>query len=55
MIQEEFKFYKPCKLLQPYIRYYWAFKSNRPLDAFTYPIGCSQIISISKHRYISLN
>ena len=44
MIQEEFKFYKPCKLLQPYIRYYWAFKSNRPLDAFTYPIGCSQII-----------
>ncbi len=44
MIQEEFKFYKPCKLLQPYVRYYWVFKSNRPLDAFTYPIGCPQII-----------
>lgn len=44
MIQEELKFYKPCKLLQPYIRYYWVFKSNRPLDAFTYPIGCPQII-----------
>ena len=44
MIQEEFKFYKPCKLLRPYIRYYWVFKSNRPLDAFTYPIGCPQII-----------
>ena len=44
MIQEKFKFYKPCKLLQPYIRYYWVFKSNRPLDAFTYPIGCPQII-----------
>ena len=44
MIQDEFKFYKPCKLLQPYVRYYWVFKSNRPLDAFTYPIGCPQII-----------
>ncbi|WP_367881958.1 DUF6597 domain-containing transcriptional factor, partial [Bacteroides caecimuris] len=44
MIQEKFNFYKPCKLLQPYVRYYWVFKSNRPLDAFTFPIGCPQII-----------
>ncbi len=44
MIQEEFKFYKPCESLRPYIRYYWVFKSNRPLQAFTYPIGCAQII-----------
>lgn len=44
MIQERFKFYKPCKLLQPYIRYYWVFKSNQPLNTFTFPIGCTQII-----------
>lgn len=44
MIQEKFGFYKPCKLLQPYVRYYWTFKSNRPLNVFTYPVGCPQII-----------
>lgn len=44
MIQEDFIFYKPCKLLQPYIRYYWVFKSNQPLNALTFPIGCPQII-----------
>ncbi len=44
MIQEEFKFYKPCKLLQPYVRYYWVFKSNQLLNIFTFPIGCPQII-----------
>lgn len=44
MIQEDFKFYKPCKLLQPYVRYYWVFKSSRPLNTFTFPIGCPQII-----------
>lgn len=37
MIQEEFKFYKPCKLLQPYVRYYWVFKSNQLLNTFTFP------------------
>lgn len=44
MIQEDFTFCKPCKLLQPYVRYYWVFKSNRPLNTFTFPIGCPQII-----------
>lgn len=44
MIQGDFKFYKPCKLLQPYIRYYWVFKSNQPLNTLTFPIGCPQII-----------
>ncbi len=44
MIQDEFKFYKPCKLLQPYVRYYWVFKSNRLLNTLTFPIGCPQII-----------
>ena len=28
MIQEVFNFYKPCKLLQPYVRYYWVFSSS---------------------------
>lgn len=44
MIQEEFTFYQPCKPLQPYVRYYWTFKSQRPLNTFTFPIGCTQII-----------
>ena len=44
MIQEDFNFYKPCKLLQPYVRYYWAFQSNQPLNTLTFPIGCPQII-----------
>ncbi len=44
MIQEKFKFYKPCKLLQPYVRYYWVFKSNQFLNTLTFPIGCPQII-----------
>ena len=44
MIQEDFRFYKPCKELQPYVRYYWVFKSNQPLNILTFPIGCPQII-----------
>lgn len=44
MIQEEFKFYKPCKLLQPYVRYYWVFSSNQMPKTYTFPIGCPQII-----------
>ncbi len=44
MLQEAFKFYKPCKELQPYVRYYWVFKSNQPLNTLTFPIGCPQII-----------
>ena len=44
MIQEEFKFYKPCQLLQSYVRYYWVFSSNQMLSTYTFPIGCPQII-----------
>lgn len=44
MVEKEFKFYKPCELLQPYVRYYWVFESRRQLNAFTFPIGCTQII-----------
>lgn len=44
MHREGFQFYKPCKLLQPYIRYYWAFRSHRPMSALTVPVGCPQII-----------
>ena len=44
MIQNEFKFYKPCKLLQPYVRYYWVYSSNQMLNTYTFPIGCPQII-----------
>ena len=44
MIQEEFKFFKPCKLLQPYVRYYWVFNSSQMMNTYTFPIGCPQII-----------
>ena len=43
-MQEDFRFYKPCKELQPYVRYYWGFKSNQLLNTLTFPIGCPQII-----------
>lgn len=43
-MQEDFRFYKPCKELQPYVRYYWVFKSNQSLNTLTFPIGCPQII-----------
>ena len=44
MIQEEFTFYKPCKLLQHYVRYYWVFNSSKMPNTYTFPIGCPQII-----------
>ena len=44
MIQKEFKFYKPCKSLQPFVRYYWVFSSNQMPETYTFPIGCPQII-----------
>ncbi len=30
--------------LLPYVRYYWTFKSKLPSSAFTFPVGCTQII-----------
>lgn len=44
MIQDKFLFHRPCPLLQPYVRYYWVFQSHQPLNTFTFPLGCSQII-----------
>ena len=44
MTLTNFQFYKPCKELQPYVRYHWVFKSNQPLNTLTFPIGCPQII-----------
>lgn len=44
MLQDGFKFFKPCRELRPYVRYYWAFKSSERLNALTFPIGCPQII-----------
>ena len=37
MVQDEFPFYKPCKFLQPYVRYYWVFKGYQPLNTLTFP------------------
>lgn len=44
MVREDFRFYKPCVLLRPYVRYYWVFSSRRSLSALTFPIGCPQLI-----------
>lgn len=44
MTDEGFRFYKPCPLLQDYVRYYWVFKSEHPIETYTFPIGCPQII-----------
>lgn len=41
---EGFRFYKPCPQLNEYIRYYWVFKSDHPIETYTFPIGCPQII-----------
>lgn len=39
-----FRFYKPSPLLRDYVRYYWVFKSDQPIETYTFPIGCPQII-----------
>ena len=44
MIQDDFKFYKPCRMLQPFVRFYWAFRSNMRLNTLSFPLGCAQII-----------
>ena len=44
MMTSGFRFYKPCQQLRDYIRYYWIFESNRPIETYTFPIGCPQII-----------
>ncbi|HRN17406.1 MAG TPA: helix-turn-helix domain-containing protein [Xylanibacter oryzae] len=31
-------------MLQSYVRYYWVFKSNQPINTLTFPLGCPQII-----------
>jgi len=44
MTQKEFGFYAPCRLLRPYVRYYWTFGSDRPATALTFPTGRPQLI-----------
>lgn len=39
-----FKFYRPSKILKPFVRYYWTTKNSQFVRALTYPIGCPQII-----------
>lgn len=44
MIQDDFRFYKPCRMLQPFVRFYWAFRSDMRLNTLSFPLGCTQII-----------
>ena len=61
MIQDEFKFYKPCKLLQPYVRYYCTsgiIGYSRAIDRWMPLLILSVALksfSINKHRFISQN
>lgn len=36
--------FRPCKLLDAYLRYYWILRSREELNALTFPIGCTQLI-----------
>ena len=44
MPHDNYRYYRPCRPLQPYVRYYWAFRGVVPVNVFTFPIGCTQII-----------
>ena len=55
MIQDEFKFYKPCKLLQPYVRYYWVFKSNQLLNTLPFLLAALKSSFTSEPRCIFPN
>ena len=32
-----FRFYKPSPLLRDYVRYYWVFKSDQPIETYRLP------------------
>ncbi len=44
MGETDIVFFRPCELLQPYVRYYWVLKSHDRFSTLTFPIGCPQII-----------
>lgn len=44
MKREEFAYYEPCEALRPYVRYYWIFRSDRPINVLTFPLGCTRIV-----------
>jgi len=44
-------FFRPSMRLQPFIRYYWALKTNENLDTLTFPIGCPQLIFHRRARF----
>ncbi len=44
MIQETFRFIKPCIVLENYIRYHWILHSDAKISQLTFPIGCMQLV-----------
>ena len=44
MGETDIVFFRPCELLQPYVRYYWVLKRHDRFSTLTFPIGCPQII-----------
>jgi len=44
MIQEAFRYIKPCSMLEKYIRYHWILHSDANISQLTFPIGCMQLV-----------
>lgn len=55
MIQDSFQFYKPCKTLLPYIRYYWVFKSDQILNTFTFLLAVRKSYFTKRLHCLYLN
>lgn len=43
-MDEEFRFFRPCGPLQPWVRFYWTFRSLRAACALTFPTGCPMLL-----------
>lgn len=39
-----FQFYLPCRLLRPFVKYYWVLQTDVMANVLTFPIGCPMII-----------
>lgn len=44
MVSDGFQFFRPCAVLEPFIRYYWVLRCDEERSALTFPIGCPQLI-----------
>ncbi|WP_366143811.1 AraC family transcriptional regulator [uncultured Alistipes sp.] len=43
-MEEEFRFYRPCGPLLPWVRFYWTFRSRRAACVRSFPTGCPMLL-----------